>query len=193
MRRTLRHRLGFTLIELMLVVAIVGIIAAIAIPKYYYFQLRSKRSEAYLVIGGIKASEEAFLASYDNYAACALEPPVLPGMFAQFWPATPCPPGCSAATPAGCTTFECIGFRISAPVFFQYATGVLLSPIANPTPELGIGALSDLDADGVVGSFSIQSNNAGNALNLGQCTDGSSACPLGIEADSITECVPLAY
>lgn len=193
MRRSLRRRLGFTLIELMLVIAIVGIIAAVAIPKYYYFQLRSKRSEAYLVIGGIKTSEEAFLASYDNYAACAPEPAVLPGMFAQFWTAIPCPAGCSAANVAACTTFECIGFRINAPVYFQYATGVLLAPIANPTPELGIGALSDLDEDGNIGSFAVQSNNAKNPLNLGQCTDGSSACPLGIEADNITECVPLAY
>lgn len=193
MRRTFRRRAGFTLVELMLVIGIVAVLAAIAIPKYYYFQLRSKRSEAYLVIGSIRTSEEAFLASYDNYAACAPQPPVVPGVFSQTWPIAACPPGCSAANPAACTAFECIGFRVGAPVFFQYATGALLSPLVNPTPELGIGAMSDLDGDGAIGSFAIQSNNANNPANLGQWTDGTSACPLGIEADNITECVPLVY
>ncbi|MFO0728861.1 MAG: prepilin-type N-terminal cleavage/methylation domain-containing protein [Myxococcota bacterium] len=193
MRPPLRSRPGFTLIEIMIVVAIIAIIASVAIPRYYYFQLHTKRAEAYVQLGTIRASEEAFLASYDNYAACAPTPAVLPGMFKTAWVPMPCPPGCSALNPAVCTTFECIGFRSNAAVFFQYTTGALLSPAVNPTPEYAIGALSDLDDDGAVGSFSIQSNNTNNPANPGQTTDGLSACPLGVEANIIVECVPLVY
>lgn len=51
---------GFTLIELMIVVAIIGIIAAIAIPAYTDYIARSQASEAMQLLGGAKVSMAEF-------------------------------------------------------------------------------------------------------------------------------------
>jgi len=59
---------GFTLIELMIVIAIIGILAAIAIPNFVKFQCRSKQSEAKTSLKAIFTAEEAYRAEYDVYS-----------------------------------------------------------------------------------------------------------------------------
>ncbi|HNG61676.1 MAG TPA: pilin, partial [Cellvibrionaceae bacterium] len=44
----MRNQQGFTLIELMIVIAIIGILAAVALPAYQDYTVRSKMSEAVL-------------------------------------------------------------------------------------------------------------------------------------------------
>ena len=51
-----KHQQGFTLIELMIVVAIIGILAAIAIPQYSDFVARSQMGEALSLTSGLKAA-----------------------------------------------------------------------------------------------------------------------------------------
>ena len=58
---------GFTLIELMIVVAIIGILAAIAIPNFVKFQCRSKRSEAKTNLKGLYVAMESYRGLNDSY------------------------------------------------------------------------------------------------------------------------------
>src|SRR5688572_15081914 len=58
---------GFTLIELMIVVAIIGILAAIAIPNFLKFQCKSKQSEAKTNLSGVFTAEKAFFGEYNTY------------------------------------------------------------------------------------------------------------------------------
>src|SRR2546428_2399800 len=60
---------GFTLIELMIVVAIVGILAAIALPAYQDYVVRSKMSETEAAIAACKTTVSEYLSSHGSLPA----------------------------------------------------------------------------------------------------------------------------
>ena len=74
---------GFTLVELMIVVAIVGILAAIAIPAYSNYVQRGKVAEATTNLSGLRISMEQYYQdnrTYLNGAACGVAMPVAPAV-----------------------------------------------------------------------------------------------------------------
>ncbi len=68
--KTLKRQDGFTLVELMVVVAIIGLLSAVAIPNFQKYQARSKTSEAKLQLSAIYTAEASFFSDYNIYASC---------------------------------------------------------------------------------------------------------------------------
>ena len=58
---------GFSLVELMIVVVIVGILAAVTVPAYFNHILRSRQADAYHNLLDIKAAQEMYYSLEDNY------------------------------------------------------------------------------------------------------------------------------
>ena len=61
---------GFTLVELMVVVAIIGLLSAVAIPNFKKYQAKAKTSEAKLQLSAIYTAEQSFFSDYSIYANC---------------------------------------------------------------------------------------------------------------------------
>ena len=75
MKKILRNRNGFTLVELMIVVAIIGILAAVAIPSFQNYQFTSKRSEAYTNLNALVKAQKSFYAENGAYIGVPVAEP----------------------------------------------------------------------------------------------------------------------
>ncbi len=66
--KSFKRQSGFTLVELMVVVAIIGLLSAVAIPNFQKYQARTKTTEGKLQLAAIYAAEASF---YSITTACA--------------------------------------------------------------------------------------------------------------------------
>jgi type IV pilus assembly protein PilE len=66
-----RRQSGFTLIEIMIAVVIVGILAAIALPSFQDSVRKSRRSEAFAALSALQQAQERWRGSHVKYASLA--------------------------------------------------------------------------------------------------------------------------
>ncbi len=68
-RALFKFQRGFTLIELMVVVGIISLLAAVSIPLYDRYQAKTRQTEAKVALGSIYAAEKGFYGEYSAYVS----------------------------------------------------------------------------------------------------------------------------
>ena len=171
-RRTLCSKRGFTLLELMTVVVIIGVLSTLAVYGVRKYVYSSKTAEAIHMIGSIKSAEESYKSETFNYVGS-------PGTIddvSSFYPNGPTPPGQRKVnwTNTGHrdypTVWGPLGVVSDSPVIFEYVvvagTGALPTPpadctnvswgssgSANTGPYYIVKAQADQNGDGKMSCF----------------------------------------
>jgi type IV pilus assembly protein PilA len=149
---------GFTLIELMIVVAIIGILAAVAIPAFMDYMKKGKRSEAELNLNAIGKSAKTYYVEKAGFPAKD-SGGLTPGTKCCDGPNKKC--AVVAANWSPNDAWDLLDFSVDEPHYFQYSyTGLDTSFQAI--------AEGDLDCDGIPVDYTLdgKSNNGNPAVEL---------------------------
>ena len=142
---------GFTLVELMVVVAIIGILAAVAVPNYQKFQGKARQTEAKTQLSALQTMEASYAAEANTFTACL----VSIGM----------PP---RTAPAGSTRYYTVGWSTTA------ATATTCGPIG------GLGCTRMYPAGVAAGVACTAALDAG-AINANTAFGGVAANLLAVQ------------
>ncbi len=134
---------GFTLVELMIVVAIIGILAMIAIPNFLNMRQKTKVAEAKSNLGAIRVTEHAYFAEYNTFVG---NQPYIPDRTSDPQARFPWTPG---------SRFSILGFAPEGSLYFSYG----LQGVDYPADAFTAQATTDLDGDGTWSVWAITTGN----------------------------------
>jgi len=145
MKRKIGANRGFTLIEMMVSVAIIGILASTSVALFQNYQNRSRMTEAKSNLASIRDVQKAFFAEASTYGRSFSCPALFPAPTAnpQNWKqarATFCDPGLSPPP-----NLDSLGWQPEGATYFDY--DVATNAPNNP-PRFTAAAYGDVDGDG---------------------------------------------
>lgn len=151
---------GFTLIELMIVVAIIGILASVAIPSFLNYQLTAKRSEAYANLSALAKAQKSYYAEFNVFVGVLSEPLGATGL-----PPTTIKRDSNSIDGA----FAAVGWKPDGDVFFDYDT-------ATPGP-LGGACLCAAGCFTATAYGDLDGDNLLSQVAYFQTDESGAACP----------------
>ena len=169
---SLKQREGFTLIELMIVVAIIGILAAVAIPNFIRYQLRTRAGEGRINLAAIRTAEEAYLAEFGRYVPFVSTPAAAGvGLGSVKKPWVACPIPVVPASPGHCI----IGWQPDGPTYYNYVAAT--DPTAT---SFTVTSESDIDAELTINYWGFERANAAGVVTA---PAANPSCPVGSVLD----------
>lgn len=161
MRRESRGRHGFTLIELMITAALIGALAAIAIPSFLTYQLRTKRSEAFTNVSAIGKTQLVYQSANGGFWLAASMPGPVPTTTKRVW------------TAAAETAFGGLGWTPEGNVYFDYDS--------NTNVAGGCGCVGDCFTATAYGE--LDGDAAVSAVLYAHPDSAGNHCPAGVTGD----------
>jgi len=147
-----RRKHGFTLIELMIVVAIIGIMATVAVPSFVRYQNRARRAESFANLAALATTQKSYFAEYGLFVGAEMVPSTSTGQ-------NPGTEKRDSSTVA--TEFSSVGWYPEGDIYYDYDTNTGgYGGGCNCDTCFTSTAYGDVDGDGSVALIIVTHPNA---------------------------------